>query len=147
MSQVYFQEIDEKNERIVRGVRVKPEQEHFIETVDECLEEAAAYPEWHPVAIYSDDKVVGFAMYGCVGRNGETWIDRVIIDQDEQGKGLGRLVMTKLIDVVTRDYGVNVLYLSIIEENRGARYLYESLGFEYIHERDPNGELIFEYCV
>lgn len=91
--------------------------------------------------------VVGFAMYGCVGRNGETWIDRVIIDKNEQGKGLGRVVMRKLIDVVTREYGVNVLYLSFIEENRRARYLYESLGFEYMHERDPNGELIFRYCV
>lgn len=56
MSQVYFQEIDEKNEGIVRSIRVKPEQEPFIETVDECLEEAATYPEWHPVAIYSGSR-------------------------------------------------------------------------------------------
>lgn len=42
----------------------------------ECLEEAARYPEWHPVVIYHEEELIGFAMYGSFGVNKDTWIDR-----------------------------------------------------------------------
>ncbi|MGF7014337.1 GNAT family N-acetyltransferase [Ornithinibacillus bavariensis] len=147
MDRISFRDIDSSNERIVRSIKLKPGQEKFIETVDECLKEAHTYQEWHPVAIYYDKEIVGFAMYGSFGPNKDTWIDRIMIDEKYQGKGLGRIAMIKLIDIVSMEYGVNVIYLSIIEENRAAQHLYESLGFEYINEKDPNGELIFKYTV
>lgn len=142
---VHVRELDHTNKELVRKVKVKPGQEQFIETVDECLQEAATYYQWHPVAINADGRVVGFAMYGSFGANKDTWIDRIIIDEQEQGKGLGKKAMRELMDIVPNEYGVSVLYLSIIEENKVARRLYESLGFEYIHEKDPNGELIFKW--
>lgn len=55
--------------------------------------------------------------------------------------------MIKLIDRVSKEYGVNVIYLSIIEENTIAHRLYKGLGFEYTNERDSNGELIFKYTI
>jgi diamine N-acetyltransferase len=57
------------------------------------------------------------------------------------------MAMIKLIDRVSKEYGVNVIYLSIIEENTIAHRLYKGLGFEYTNERDPNGELIFKYTI
>lgn len=144
---MYFRDIDNTNECIVRNIKLKPGQEKFIETVDECLKEANTYHEWHPVAIYYDEEVIGFAMYGSFGTNKDTWIDRIMIDEKYQGKGLGKMAMTKLIDIVSKEYGVNVIYLSIIEENRKAYSLYKSLGFEFMNERDPNGELIFKYTI
>ncbi len=147
MSNVYFRDIDNTNECIVRNIKLKPGQEKFIETVDECLKEADTYHEWHPVAIYSDEEVIGFAMYGSFGPNKYTWIDRIMIDEKYQGQSLGRIAMMKLIDIVSKEYGVNVIYLSIIEENRIAYRLYRSLGFEFMNERDPNGELLFKYTI
>lgn len=55
--------------------------------------------------------------------------------------------MKKLIDIVSKEYDVDVLYLSFVEENKIAYNLYKSLGFEYMNEKDPNGELIFKYNV
>lgn len=86
-------------------------------------------------------------MYGSFGPNKDTWIDRIMIDEKFQGKGLGRKAMQKLIEIVSKEYGVKVIYLSIIEENEVAFNLYKSIGFVFINERDPNGELIFKYAI
>lgn len=147
MNEVYFRDIDYTNKSTVKNLRTKPGQERFIETVDECLKEAERYKEWHPVAIYFKEDVIGFAMYGSFGPNKDTWIDRIMIDQEYQGKGFGKTAMVKLIDKVSKEYGIRVIYLSIIEENMIAHRLYKSLGFVYTNERDPNGELIFKYVI
>lgn len=143
---ISIKEISEDNINIVKSMRVKPEQETFIETVEECLEEANLYKEWHPVAIYDYDNVVGFAMYGCFGPNRHTWIDRILIDGRYQGMGIGKAAMTKLIDIVLREYQVDTIYLSLVKGNDIAKKLYESIGFQDMNEIDPNnGELMFKY--
>jgi len=86
-------------------------------------------------------------MYGSFGLNKDTWIDRIIIDERYQGKGFGKMTMIKLIDKVSKEYGIKVIYLSIIEENTIAHRLYKGLGLEYTNERDPNGELIYKYTI
>lgn len=145
---INFKDIDEHNREIVKSLRIKEEQSTFVETVEECLEEANQYKEWHPVAIYNHDEIVGFAMYGSFGPNKHTWIDRILIDKKHQGKGFGKEAMKKLMDVVLEEYGVDTIYLSIIEKNKLAYKLYTSIGFEYMNERDPNnGELMFHYRI
>ncbi|MDP4552857.1 GNAT family N-acetyltransferase [Alkalihalobacillus macyae] len=69
------------------------------------------------------------------------------MDEQYQGKGYGRIAMKKLIGIVSRKFEVTDIYLSIVEENRIAYNLYKSMGFKYINERDPNGELIFKYSI
>lgn len=144
---ILFKDINETNEDMVRNIKLNPNQEGFIETVEECLREANEYKEWCPVAIYNDDEVIGFAMYGSFGPNRDTWIDRIMIDKKYQGKGYGKSAMLNLIEIVSKKYGVDTVYLSIIEENRIAYELYKSIGFEYINEKDINGELIFKYTI
>ncbi|WP_346900161.1 GNAT family N-acetyltransferase [Clostridium sp. UBA7503] len=147
MNNIYFKDIDNTNENIVRKIKLKSNQEKFIETVDECLKEASTCSQWNPVAIYDNEAVIGFAMYGSFGPNKDTWIDRIMIDEKYQGKGFGRIAMTKLIDIVSKKYDVNTIYLSIVEQNTLAYSLYKSIGFEYINEKDVNGELIFKYTI
>jgi diamine N-acetyltransferase len=147
MINIFFKDIDNTNEHIVRNIKLRPEQEKFIETVDECLKEADTYNEWCPVAIYNDEEIIGFAMYGSFGPNKDTWIDRIMIDEKYQDKGFGKIAMINLIEIVSEKYGVNTIYLSIVEENISAYNLYKSIGFEYINEKDVNGELIFKYTI
>ena len=71
------------------------------------------------------------------GPNKDTWIDRIMIDEKYQGKGYGKIAMMKLINIVSKEYGVNVIYLSVTEENRTAYNLYESIGFEFMNEKRP----------
>jgi diamine N-acetyltransferase len=147
MSNICFRDIDNTNESIVRKIKLKPGQEGFIETVDECLKEANTCNEWKPVAIYHYEEIVGFAMYGSFGPDKDTWIDRIMIDEKYQGKGFGRVAMINLLDIVSKKYDVNTIYLSIIEENTLAYKLYENIGFEYMNEKDVNGELLFKYTI
>ena len=148
MSNVHFKNIDNSNEYKVRNIKLKPGQEKFIETVDECLKEADTYREWHPIAIYNYTEIIGFAMYRSFGLNKDTWIDRIMIDEKYQGKGYGKTAMMELIDIVSKEFEVNVIYLSISDENKIAYSLYKSIGFEFMNERDPNnGELLFKYTI
>ena len=147
MSNIQIKAIDHTNEWLVRKITLNPEQEKYIESVDECIQEASIYHQWRPVALYDGEDIIGFAMYGSFGPNKDTWIDRIMIDEKHQGKGLGRKAMLKLIEIVAKEYGVEVIYLSIIEENEVALNLYKSIGFEFMNERDPNGELIFKYTM
>lgn len=146
---IHFKDIDEKNIEKVKKLKLKSGQEGFIETVEDCLEEAREYKEWHPVAIYNEDEVVGFAMYGHFDHgNWRTWIDRLLIDENHQGKGIGKTSMKKLVEVVSKEYKVDIIYLSIIGGNKVAYNLYTSVGFEDMNEIDPsNGESMFIYTI
>ncbi len=146
---IHFKDIDEKNIEKVKNLKLKPGQEGFIESIEDCLEEAREYKEWHPVAIYNEDEVVGFAMYGHFDYgNWRTWIDRLLIDEKYQGKGIGKTSMQKLVEVVSKEYEVDTIYLSIIGGNKVAYNLYTSVGFEDMNEIDPsNGESMFIYTI
>jgi len=142
---ISFREIDENNYDDVLKVSLFEHQVGFIETVKECLDEAAETKEWCPVGIYNENQLIGFAMYGAFSKHKYTWIDRIMIDKDYQGKGYGKEAMLKLIDIVTDKYQVDDVYLSLYDDNKVARQLYERIGFHYINEKDKNGELIFKY--
>lgn len=141
---IRFTKVNETNIDDIRKISVKENQTAFIETVDECLKEAEEYAGWCPVGIYNDDILVGFAMYGAFGKNPDAWIDRIIIDRKYQGLGYGRASMEKLIKVVAKQYKVEKIYLSFVEGNETGKTLYESLGFKYTGEKDPNGEFIYQ---
>ncbi|GAA3714381.1 GNAT family N-acetyltransferase [Salinicoccus jeotgali] len=147
MSVISLENIQPDDKIISGKIKLKDHQLSFIETIDECLEEARECSAWRPVAIYADDVLVGFAMYGFVGDPKEAWIDRIMIDSAQQGKGLGQKAMMHLIDVVTKTYDVGEIYLSFVEGNDVAKELYEKLGFKFTGKRDPQGELIYRYEV
>lgn len=147
MTGINIKAIDGNNIDEVRQIQVKENQKSFIETVDECLEEAAMYEQWCPVAIYHGETLVGFAMYGAFGEKPDTWIDRIIIDKKYQGQGFGKLAMNELIKTVMTKYSVSKVYLSFVEDNNVARKLYENIGFKFTGEYDPEGELIYRYEV
>lgn len=43
-------------------------------------------------------------MYGSFGVNKDTWIDRIMIDKNYQGKGFGKQAMKQLIEIVSKEY-------------------------------------------
>ena len=135
---IHFKDIDDENREEVKLLRIKKNQEGFIETVEECLQEASIYKEWHPVAIYNYEEVIGFAMYGSFGPNKHTWIDRILIEDKQQNKGFGKTAMKKLINIVSQTYNVDTIYLSIVEENKVAHKLYTNIGFQCMNEKDPS---------
>lgn len=138
--------VDEKNREDVLELCVSVGQREFIESPAECLKDAEEWPEFRPVGLYVDGRLVGFAMYGALldsggGRN--LWMDRLLIDGRFQRRGYGRRFTELLLERMLSEYGEQPIYLSVYAENIGAIRLYENLGFVFIHEYDSDGELIF----
>ncbi|WP_432353026.1 GNAT family N-acetyltransferase [Sporosarcina sp. A2] len=133
------------NYRDILQLKVAQSQKDYIETPYECLEDSVEWKQFKPVGLYAEGKLVGFAMYGFFkgeGVDGRLWIDRLLIDEQFQGRGYGTLFMRKLVETVTKEYGAQEIYLSVYPENEGAVRLYQKLGFQFIEERDINGEHI-----
>ena len=119
-------------------------QEHFIETVEECLKEAGRNFEWEPVCICDKDTMIGFAMYGNITLDigNQVWFDRFLIDHRYQHMGYGRKSVEIIIDQLHKEFPNMAIRLSVYEDNKVAISLYESFGFKFNGERDINGEAV-----
>ena len=142
-----YEPVTEDNAAAVRALRKAPDQENFVESVDECLAEASQLRCWRPVAIYDAAQLVGFAMYGLFQEPpaDRVWLDRLLIDAPWQGRGYGRRAMEDLLDRLQREYHCQTIYLSVVEGNDSAARLYQDLGFAYTGERDLHGERVMAY--
>lgn len=124
-------EIDRYNYLPVMDLAVAPEQKPFVATNQYSLAQAYVQPECVPLALYAENKPVGFAMYCLDTDDRQYWIFRLMIDQRYQGRGYGRAAMLLLIDRIRSemDETYDRIYISFEPENRIAKSLYESLGF------------------
>lgn len=79
-------------------------------------------------AIYDDETMVGFAMYG-IDEHDECWIIRFMIDHKFQGKGYGKNAFQLIVDDMINLYHPKEIKISIEPENVLAKKLYEKAGF------------------
>ncbi|MEK3886448.1 GNAT family N-acetyltransferase [Bacillus sp. FSL K6-3431] len=129
----------------ILSLSVDETQTTFIETTEQCLKEAKECAIYKPVGLYSDNNLVGFAMYGFFSdesKNGRIWLDRFLIDKKYQGCGLGTILLKELIDKITEEFSCQKLYLSIVGNNKRALHLYEKFDFHLNGESDVNDEKI-----
>ncbi|MDU2159105.1 GNAT family N-acetyltransferase, partial [Clostridium sp.] len=115
-----IKEINDKNYNEALRLKVKKGQEDFIETVEECLNEAKQISLWRPVGIYNYNQIIGFAMYGLwenEGADGRVWLDRFMIENEFQGRGYGSESLKLILNRIYNEYNRNEIYLSIYENN------------------------------
>lgn len=137
-----------ENQAALCALRVSKEQEGLVETVSDCLREAAEQPLWRPFGIYAGETPVGFAMAGFFpeeGERGRAWLDRFLIDRRFQGIGYGRAALRLLMNSILQEFVCREIYLSFVPENGRAQRLYESEGFRLTGEVDKNGEQIMVF--
>lgn len=137
--------VTEETREEITALRILPEQSGYVETVEECLEEAAHNARWNPVGIYADEKPAGFAMYGFFEKKyyppaGRLWLDRFLVDLHFQGKGIGKAAMEHMLGRLAAEYPQKDIYLSVIAGNDAAIHMYREFGFEFIGEKDIHGE-------
>lgn len=137
--------VTEETREEITALRILPEQRGYVETVEECLEEAAHNARWNPVGIYADEKPAGFAMYGFFEKKyyppaGRLWLDRFLVDLHFQGKGIGKAAMEHMLGRLAAEYPQKDIYLSVIAGNDAAIHMYREFGFEFIGEKDIHGE-------
>jgi diamine N-acetyltransferase len=140
-------------------INLKPtaEQERIGFVSSNQLSLAQAYAErwWQPYAIYADDAMVGFVLYGCWPHSavpvhhtdaepGVHFILRFMIDARYQGRGYGRARMEAVIAQIKREPGAHRIAISYDTSNLVMARLCGSVGFL------PTGRVIedeIEACI
>lgn len=142
---IRFVKITGKNRELAENLYVQPFQSDYIETVAECMIEADENTDWRPFAVYDEEEMIGFVMYGCITEEkwgSRVWMDRILIDHKFQGRGYGRKTIKYLIEKILKEYNVDKIYLSVYEENIVAVHLYKDFGFRFTGELDTKGEQV-----
>ncbi len=139
---IFLKEVDRHNFFDVIDLKVAEEQKSFVATNLFSLAQAKAFPECNCLAIYHEEKLVGFTMYCMDFDDKEYWIYRLMIDAKYQSKGYGKAAMEKLIERIKEDKDHQVIYLSFEPENDRAKEMYEKLGFE-ADGRVIDGEIVY----
>lgn len=83
-------------------------------------------------ACLEDSEILGIASLGSYktisGYKG--WIEDVVVDENARGKGIGRKLIEKLLEVAHQQ-GLTEILLFTEEHRQAAIHLYESLGFTH----------------
>lgn len=118
------------NFRDVLKLRVAESQKEFVAPNAYSVAQCYACHECTPFAIYADDALAGFCLYALDTDDDAYWIYRLMVDEGQQRRGIGREAMRQLIARVAALHPAKpVLYISFEPENTVAKALYESLGF------------------
>jgi len=110
-------------------LEVREDQKTFVSPNVVSIAQSRVEPTFTPQAVYHDEELVGFCMYGYDTEEGCYWVARMMIDKNHQGRGHGRAAMVEAIRRMRAEPNCREIGLSIEPENVAAQKLYESLGF------------------
>jgi diamine N-acetyltransferase len=117
------------------GLNTSADQKKFVATNVVSIAQAYVEPTWEPLAIYADEIMVGFVMYGREVETGFDWIIRLMIDVRYQGRGYGRAALLMVLSTLQQSPNSKGIKISYEPANRTAELLYAQIGFR------PTGEI------
>jgi ribosomal protein S18 acetylase RimI-like enzyme len=96
------------------------------------VEQVAALVEkrTEPTVMLLDDRVIGFANFYGYKERRSVVIGNVVVDSSLRGKGLGKLLVSYMIDLAFRRYDLPRVKLHVYNRNLAGLLFYRSLGFE-----------------
>ncbi len=140
-----FHPITAENFEACIALSIREDQRDFVDTVVYSIALTKVETHWQPFAVYDDQVLVGFIMYGKIAPEVYT-IDSVTIDQRYQGRGYGRAMMQFAMTRLCALPDCHFLKLTHNPQNEVAARLYASLGFVYIDEYWYDGqEQVMQY--
>ncbi len=135
--QITLRDITLANARACIQLQVLPHQARFVASNAESLIQSKFEPHWVTKAIYNEEEMVGFVMYGYDAAFG--WgVLRLMVDAAYQGRGYGRVAMHLVLAEIHAAGGTSV-GVSYEADNGVARRFYHSLGFVETGD-EPFGE-------
>ena len=106
-------------------------QEDFLPSVLHSLAQSK-FENLFSYGIFEGEEMVGFLMYGEF--DGICWINRLMIDKAHQERGLGRLAVLQLLDMLRKHPRCQEIRTSFSRKNALAEYFFKSVGFTPIGE-------------
>ncbi|QVK17558.1 GNAT family N-acetyltransferase [Mycoplasmatota bacterium] len=104
--------------------------EEFVASNALSIAQSKIQKGWIAKAIYNDNVMIGFTMYGYCYENNFYEICRIMIDHKYQGKGYGKEALREVIKEMKDIKDCNEIYLSFDSENKIAKRLYENFDFK-----------------
>lgn len=132
---ISLQGIDASNWTTCIFLTTDPQKEHklieeFVASNAVSLVQAAMEPGWTTRAIYHEETMIGFAMYGYSHSDQRFELCRLMIDYRFQRRGFGRQALRLIMDEMSRNPDCSTIYLSFDPHNDTAKTLYEEFGFQ-----------------
>jgi ribosomal-protein-alanine N-acetyltransferase len=81
---------------------------------------------------WDEDKIIGYASFRYVGKDGD--VNTIAVKADQQGQGTGRQLMQWMYAEAAL-HGVDTIFLEVRSDNNIALCMYEKDGFERIDVR------------
>lgn len=111
-------------------LEVSKNQSEYIEPNAISIAQSKFEETLKPYAIYVDEKVAGFLMFNSHPEELDGhWVYRIMIDQEFQGKGIGKAATMLMISEMSKLPEVKKIVVGYHPENKAAHHLYASLGF------------------
>jgi diamine N-acetyltransferase len=129
MSTIEFREITLENLDKVIGLEVSPDQTELVADNLYSIAQAGLDPRGWCRAAYLDDEPVGFFFVKEQDGGRQIYLCRFMVDRSRQGSGLGRKIMTRLLDMLFSSPAVEIVDLAVSRRPGGAEGFYEKCGF------------------
>ncbi|GGH31140.1 GNAT family N-acetyltransferase [Paenibacillus segetis] len=145
--QIHLKDIDNDNWIECIFLTTNKEGQHFINeefVASNAVSIAQSKIEngWITKAIYDEDQMIGFTMYGFSYEDHCYDICRMMIDHKFQGQGYGKAALGKVIEEMKKIEDCTEIFLSFEPENQIGKRLYESFNFQDTG-KIVDGELLY----
>ena len=105
-------------------------QESFVSSATYSLAQAYVYRETaFPFAVYLDNIVIGFIMFGYFQSKQQYTLWKFLIDKEYQNNGYGQVALKLGIEYLKDNFKANRVYTGVAPDNEVAKHLYSSFGF------------------
>jgi len=128
-SRIHLEPVTANNWKACASLQLAPGQENFIPSNLYSIAESQFYPHSRSTAIYNDNQLVGYALFGRNSFTNKWKIFRVMIDRSHQHKGYGESAMREIIEQISKEPDGNEILICYQQHNQVARTLYAKLGF------------------
>ena len=119
----------------VSKIKISKDQEQYIPDNLFLMAMSTVLYQCTPLAVYSDNDIVGFLMYGLDENKENYWIHIMMIDYKHQGKGYAKESFQKILSEIQKDKNVHKILLAVNKGNVNAVKIYEKLGFKFNGKR------------
>jgi diamine N-acetyltransferase len=143
---VTLKQITKENWEECIDLTVGVEQKKFIASNLYSIAQVQFLTNFEAFAIYHNDTMVGFTLFGLDEDDHNYWIYRIMVDEKYQGNGYGSAALDQIIRYLSEKPDCDLIYLGYHPENYGAERLYFSAGFKNAGMA-PWGEKLANYKV
>src|SRR5512139_3208245 len=111
-TEVVLRPVSRDNWRDVAGLHVAESQREFVAEPCYYLALCCYGGEWHPLAMYLLERVIGFLMWAVDPAANSCWLGGILVDQSYQRRGYGRQAIQAAITMLAKEHGYQHFALS-----------------------------------